>query len=74
MVLNAQGLSNHFLAALVFFRPALEGKGFPHISSLEWGWCLVPTHLDLLCGLESLGKSVTESCRLLTAYPMKEFK
>lgn len=63
MVLNAQGLSNHFLAALVFFRPALK-KGLPSpISSLKRGWCLVPTLLDLLCGLESLGKSVTESCQ-----------
>lgn len=28
MVLNAQGLSNHFLAALVFFGPALEERAF----------------------------------------------
>lgn len=41
MVLNAQGLSNHFLAALVFFGPALEERAFLTYIQPETG--LVPS-------------------------------
>lgn len=41
MVLNAPGLSNHFLTALVFFGPALEERAFLTYIQPETG--LVPS-------------------------------